>query len=80
MGRIMNPRDMRLRITQERTVSFTPQKLERFRDAYDECRNDKERIFEFEGDHYLTGYAKYMIEYMEGLWVADDTGRGKAHD
>ncbi len=56
----------------EGVVTFTPDKVAQFRDVYEGCDGDDERVFEFEGRHYLKGYAKYMIEFLEGLWVKDD--------
>ena len=62
--------------THEGVVTFTPQKLESFRDAYEQCVGSDELVFEFEGHHYLKGYAKHMISYLEGLWVKDDNPKG----
>jgi hypothetical protein len=56
----------------EGTVTFTPGKLKAFRNVYEGCAGDDERVFEFEGKHYLKGYAKYMIEFLEALWIKDD--------
>jgi len=73
----MKERNFRLK-TGEGMVTFTPEKLESFRDVYQQCTGSDELVFEFEGRHYLKGYAKYMIEYLEGLWVKDDKPKGGA--
>lgn len=39
-------------------------KLKRFRRAY---KNAKTEVFEFEGAEFVVGYAKYLIEYLDGL-------------
>lgn len=76
MGRKLHPRDVRVRLvgrtTKNEMVSFTPEKLNKFREAYLECVDDTDDIFEFEGNQYVCGYAKHMIEYLEGLWLTDD--------
>ena len=43
-------------------IEFTKEKLERFKKYYEAC--DKE-TFTFEGNEYVKGYAKYMIEHIE---------------
>ncbi len=48
------------------TVTFTPEKLKKFKKVYDQHKSDKEATFEFEGKEYLVGYAKYLIEYLDG--------------
>ena len=50
------------------TVTFTPEKLRAFRKAYNKCTTD---VFEFEGHPYVKGYAKYVIEYLEGKFNAN---------
>ena len=70
-------KDKLLLKTEQGPVSFTPEKLAYFRDAYESA---KDSIFVFEGNHYLKGYAKYMIQYMEGLWLTDDRNQRERHD
>jgi hypothetical protein len=41
-------------------------KLKRFRRAY---KNAKTEVFEFEGAEFVVGYAKYLIEYLDGLFT-----------
>jgi hypothetical protein len=47
-------------------VSFTKDKLDRFKKVYDENKGKgKLTAFEFEERKYVVGYAKYLIEYLE---------------
>lgn len=47
-------------------VSFTKDKLDRFKKVYNENKERGMRAtFEFEGRGYVVGYAKYLIEYLE---------------
>jgi hypothetical protein len=39
--------------------------LDRLKKRYDEAVRDHEYKFTFEGDEFLTDYAKYLIEYLE---------------
>jgi hypothetical protein len=39
-------------------------KLKRFRRAY---KNATTEVFEFEGAKFVVGYAKYLIEYLDGI-------------
>lgn len=50
----------------KKTVSFDRAKLVRFKAAYKETCEKKLEEFTFEGDTYFVGYAKYLIEYLEG--------------
>ena len=70
-------KDKLLLKTKQGSVSFTPEKLACFRDAFESA---EDTIFVFEGKHYLKGYAKYIIEYMEGLWSTDDRNKQERHD
>lgn len=47
-------------------VSFTKDKFDRFKKVYGESKDKgKCTTFEFEGNEYVIGYAKYLIEYLE---------------
>jgi hypothetical protein len=48
-------------------ITFTRAKLERLKKAYDRARLKGEHQFMFEGKALLTNYAKYLIEYLEGV-------------
>lgn len=41
--------------------------LERFKKAYDAARKAGDTQFEFDGNVFVTDYAKYLIEYLEGV-------------
>ena len=53
------------------TVVWNKEKLKRFKKAYvNAIGNDpvsllSESAFTFEGNEYVVGYAKYLIEYLE---------------
>ena len=49
------------------TVNWTKDKLERFRKAYVAAKDGgNDAIFKFEGYEFVVGYAKYLIEYLDG--------------
>lgn len=45
------------------SISWTPEKLQKFKAAYDAAGGD---TFTFEGNEFVKSYAKYLIEYLEG--------------
>lgn len=45
-------------------ITWDQAKLKRFRRAY---KNAKTEVFEFEGAEFVVGYAKYLIEYLDGM-------------
>jgi hypothetical protein len=47
-------------------MEFTPEKKARLRCRYDEAREKKEKAFMFEENEYLTAYAGYLLEYLDG--------------
>jgi hypothetical protein len=47
------------------SVTFTLEKLERLRIRYAQARLKNEEWFVFDGNEYVTNYAKYLIEYIE---------------
>ena len=49
-----------------RVVQFTKFTLYKFKKRYEKAVSDKEEVFTFNGNQYVTPYAKYLIEYMEG--------------
>jgi hypothetical protein len=48
-------------------IHFTPAKIARFREIYQTAVEAKAETFRFEGHEVLTDYAKYMLEYLDGL-------------
>ena len=53
-------------------VSFTRETLVRFKNRYQQTVTLNNDTFDFEGDVYVVGYAKYLIEYLEGKFAASD--------
>lgn len=49
-------------------VTFTPEKLEALKLAMVGKGDDE--TFEFEGKQWLTSYAKYLIAYLTGAFLA----------
>jgi hypothetical protein len=49
----------------ETLVTFTSEMLVEFKKAYSRAVEVKCTRFIFDGRGYLTGYAKYLIEYLE---------------
>lgn len=48
------------------SMEMTREKLESLKRHYKSAVEKKKETFEFEGRQLMTGYAKYMIEYLEG--------------
>ncbi len=53
---------------------FTPAKLKALRKAYLAASAASVEQFEFEGQVLVTGYAKYLLEYLDGV-LGEYTGR-----
>ena len=51
---------------QPMTVDWTQEKYMRFRRHYANALDSGKGQFVFEGHGFLTGYAKYLIEHLEG--------------
>lgn len=51
-------------------VTFTPEKLKAFK-AELAKHPDKDSTFEFEGKKWLVAYALYLVEYLEGTFLAN---------
>ena len=49
-------------------INFNREKLNKLKKAYAAC---KDETFVFEGQHLLKGYAKYMIQYLEGIFKGE---------
>ena len=49
------------------TVTFTFEKLKQFKVFYVMAKERGVESFEFEDKVYVVGYAKYLIEYLEGM-------------
>tara|TARA_R100001244_G_scaffold131124_1_gene104008 strand:+ start:149 stop:541 length:393 start_codon:yes stop_codon:yes gene_type:complete len=46
-------------------MNFTPELAEEFKKKYKKALAEKEESFMFKGKEVVTGYAKYVIEYLE---------------
>ncbi len=46
-------------------IEWTPDKLMKFKAAYAGAIIGKHNSFEFQGNEYDTGYAKYLMEYLD---------------
>lgn len=62
------------RVISSPTVVFTPDKLKAFKKAYTKAKGKDH--FTFEGMPYVRGYAKYVIEYLEGQFSGRNTHDG----
>jgi hypothetical protein len=47
------------------TVSFTPESFKKFKLKYKSAVENNQEMFVFEGNDFLTSYAKYVIEYIK---------------
>lgn len=48
-------------------MHWTPEKLERFKKAYEDTKGfGDDYVFEFDKHAYVRSYSKYLIEYLEG--------------
>jgi stalled ribosome rescue protein Dom34 len=52
-------------MTDKREVMFDRAKLARLKAAHKAAEKAGIAAFVFDGDEYVVGYAKYMIEYLE---------------
>lgn len=49
----------------DKMVTFTPEKTRRLQKRYNLAVANGEEKFTFEGDEYLTAYAKYLLQYLK---------------
>lgn len=47
------------------TITFNKVSYEQFKVEYNSAVENKREMFVFEGNDFLTAYAKYMIEYLK---------------
>jgi len=40
--------------------------LPEFKKAYEKCLKENKEVFVYKGQEIFVGYAKYLIEYLEG--------------
>jgi len=49
-------------------VSFNPAKFKRLRKRWAQAVANKEEVFKFEGNEYLTTYAYYLLEHLKTVF------------
>lgn len=49
----------------DKQVSFTPEKRDELRKAYDKAQKDEAESFTLDGNEYLVTYARYLLEYLD---------------
>jgi hypothetical protein len=49
-------------------VSFTPKTRDALRKEYDQAVEDNKDSFVFDGNEFVTGYAKYLLQYLDGQY------------
>ena len=47
------------------TISFTPESFKNFKSDYNSAVENNQEMFVFDGNDFLTSYAKYVIEYLK---------------
>lgn len=47
------------------TITWTPEKLKKLKDLYNKSVKDNKESFLFEGKEIVTGYARYLIMYLD---------------
>ena len=50
------------------SIQWTPELFQEFKEAYELATCSGSEIFKFAGCQFYTPYAKYLIEYLEGLF------------
>lgn len=50
-----------------KNIVFNEGKYKRLKKRYEQAVEQKENQFTFEGDEYVTDYAKYLLQYLEGF-------------
>jgi hypothetical protein len=48
----------------DNTITFTPETFEKLKTSYQSALKNKDEVFILEGRLILTGYAKYLIQYL----------------
>lgn len=49
------------------SIEWTKPKLASFKKAYEEALARQDEQFRWQGFHFIPGYAKYLIEWLESL-------------
>ncbi len=52
---------------ERKTILFTIPMREALRSTWSDAVKDKRESFTFQGDTYLTSYAKYLLEHLDNV-------------
>ena len=55
--------------TEYKTVTWSPTDFKYFKRAYTNAVKGGNEQFKFHGNDFVTGYAKYLIQYLENEYV-----------
>jgi hypothetical protein len=61
------------------TITFTPARVERLRNAFCEACERFDQEFDFDGYRLATGYVKYLLDYLDQEYEALTSDRSRAH-
>lgn len=56
-----------------KTINWTVPKMRRLRAAYNAAVNESAEEFEFEGEIYVTGFAKYLLQHLNNEFYGTDS-------
>jgi late competence protein required for DNA uptake (superfamily II DNA/RNA helicase) len=54
-------------MSEQKIINWTPAMLARFKKAYDKAVTEKVDTFMFDGNEFVVGYAKYLIQYLDSV-------------
>lgn len=49
-------------------ILWSPGLLAQFKQAYQTAKDDGSEVFIFQGSEFVVEYAKYLIEYLDGMF------------
>jgi hypothetical protein len=52
-------------MSEQKIINWNKPMLERFRKAYQKAVAEKVDTFMFDGNEFVVGYAKYLIQYLD---------------
>ena len=55
-------------MSDQKKVTFDKPKIERLGTAYEQAVKESKEQFAFEGEDYVTDYAKYLLEYLRKIY------------
>jgi hypothetical protein len=56
----------------QKMIMWTPERLEKLRAAYNRAAKKERLEFTFGGGQYVVSYAKYLIEYLDGVFAEEE--------